>query len=143
MTVSTRKNIAAPLLLAVTGGFLVAIPRWLFPTCGFAHQADLMWAGMMDCDTIGTVTMCLGAVTLACALALFSYSSGPVRNGALLVAVGAACILFPLYLVWPGVCMAATMPCRMGTLPAVLLIGGVQVLVAVIALVKGSRSRRV
>ena len=97
----------------------------------------------MRCDTTGSITLFLGAVTLVSVLGLFRFSPGPARNGAFLAAAGAACLLFPLYLVWPGVCMAATMPCRMGTLPAVLLVGGVQILVAVIALVTGSRSRRV
>jgi hypothetical protein len=138
---NNRKNRAVPLLLAVTGGVLVAIPRWLFPTCGFAHQA--MSRGMMRCDTTGSITLFLGVATLVSALALFLFPSGRARNRALLAAAGAAGLLFPLYLVWPGICMAATMPCRMGTLPAVLLTGGVQVLVAVVALVTGSRSRRV
>ncbi|GFE57809.1 hypothetical protein AOG1_16890 [Geobacter sp. AOG1] len=97
----------------------------------------------MHCDTSGSITLFLGAVTLVSVLALFRLSPGPARNGVLLAAAGAACLIFPLYLVWPGVCMAATMPCRMGTLPAVLLTGGVQVLVAVVALVAGSGGRRV
>lgn len=97
----------------------------------------------MRCDTTGSITLFLGVATLVSALALFLFPSGRARNRALLAAAGAAGLLFPLYLVWPGICMAATMPCRMGTLPAVLLTGGVQVLVAVVALVTGSRSRRV
>ncbi|MBT0653829.1 DUF4418 family protein [Geomobilimonas luticola] len=139
MTESRRKYFAVPLLLAVTGGLLVAIPRWLFPTCGFAHQS--MAGAMMRCDTTGSITLFLGVATLVAALALYLLSSGPARSGVLFAAVAAGCVLFPLYLVWPGVCMAATMPCRMGTLPAVLLTGGVQVLVAVTSLVR-SRSRR-
>lgn len=135
-----RQNYATPLLLAVTGGFLIVIPLWLFPTCGFAHRE---MGGVMRCDTTGTITAFLGAVTLIFALALFRFSSVPVRSWVLLAAVGVGGVLFPLYLVWPGVCMAATMPCRMGTLPAVLLTGGAQLLVAVMALAAGSRSRRV
>ena len=97
----------------------------------------------MRCDTAGSITLFLGVVTLVSALVLFLFSSGPARNGALFAAVGAASLLFPLYLFWPGVCMAATMSCRMGTLPAVLLTGGIQVLVAGSALVAGSGSRSV
>jgi hypothetical protein len=144
MIQSKRTIIAVPLLLAVTGGFLIAIPRWLFPTCGYSFPLGRMSGGMMmHCDTTGTVTISLGMVTLISAVALLCSFHRLTSQGALLAVSIAAFVLFPLYLVWPGVCKAATMPCRIGTLPAVLLIAGIQLLAAVIALVAESRSGRV
>ncbi len=86
---------------------------------------------MMHCDTTGAITIFLGMVTLVLALALFVVGRTSARQGMLLAAVVAALAQFPLYLFWPGVCKAATMPCRIGTLPAVLLVSGIQLLVAV------------
>lgn len=97
---------------------------------------------MMHCDTTGTVTISLGMVTLVSAGMLLCLSHRLIRQGALLAASIAAFVHFPLYLVWPGVCKAATMPCHIGTLPAVLLIAGIQLLAAVTALVAESRSGR-
>ncbi len=138
-----RTNITAPLCLAITGGLLVAIPRWLFPTCGYSPLVDRMLRGMMHCDTTGTVTIFLGMGTLVFVPPLFLLSRGRARQLVLLAVMITAIALFPLFLVWPGVCKATTMPCRVGTLPAVLLVAGIQLLVAGIAMVAESRSGRV
>lgn len=127
------------LMLAVTGALLVLIPRHLFPTCGFAGLTETEKAARMICNTTGGITTWLGVLTVACALTLLFRKGGALGKGAFLLAGAAGVALFFIYTVWPGVCKAPTMPCRVGTLPAALLTAGVQVLAAAAGLrpVKG------
>jgi hypothetical protein len=122
-------KIAVSLLLAVTGGLLAAIPRLLFPTCGFASLPGHMGGGMMRCDSTGTATLVLGLLTLAAAI-LSLLPEVRIRRAALCTAFGAALAIFPFFGVWPGVCRTITMPCRVGTLPVALLVAGLQLVVA-------------
>ncbi len=127
-----------PLILLVTGALLVVIPILLFPVCFYAGGSH--HARMMPCFATGTITQGIGTVTVLCALVALLASAPAVKRGALLVAALAAAALFVIFLVAPGVCGMMTMPCRVGTLPAALVTGGVQ-LVAAVAGLAGRRQR--
>ena len=130
---------AIAIILIVTGALLLAIPVWLFPVC--FHAGGGQHARMMPCFATGTITQWLGAATLFCALLVLFASSPKVKmkTGALLIAALAGASLFFIYLVVPGVCRAITMPCRVGTLPAALVTGGVQALAAAAGLAARKR----
>ena len=115
-------------LLLVTGVLLIVIPRFLFPTCGFAGIMESERAARMICKMTGRITQWGGIITVTCAaLQLFPLSKR-VRISVLALAGLVAVALFPLYMLWPGVCLAAVMPCRFGTYPAALLTGAIQIL---------------
>ena len=120
-------RIASGLLLALTGLLLILIPRLLLPTCGFSPMVDPVHGPRMVCNVTGFMTQWAGVATVVAGVFLCFSAGRPVRAvAALVVAAVAALFVLVTVTVWPGVCRSATMPCRVGTRPAALLVAGGQ-----------------
>lgn len=137
----------ASLLLALAGLLMILIPRVIFPTCGFSPAVDPAHGGRMACNVTGFMAQGAGVATLLASGFLFFSAGRTVRGAAsLVVAGGAALFVFFLFTAWPGVCKSATMPCRVGTRPAALLIAGGQLVAVAVGYVgirhKGERGVR-
>ena len=135
-----RRNFLVPLLLVITGGLMVAVPRQFFPVCGYSDPMN-HGMGMMRCQSTGTMTVSLGFMTLLASLLLMFVTTSSTKKMILSAVALFGGSLFVLYLAWPGVCRTATMPCRVGTLPAALLVGGLQFVIAGLALTRELRRR--
>lgn len=101
----------------VLGGLLALVPFYLLPVCGIRHDAPPMrchWSGV----TLATVG---GALVLVAAMQFF-FRARRARTALSAVAtcLSIAAMLVPTWLV--GMCGAATMPCRTGTLPAAIIL---------------------
>jgi hypothetical protein len=121
-------------LLLLTGILMLLIPRLLFPTCQFAGMMEMERAARMICNTTGRITQLLGLITIAGGGAAIFKASLNVRRWGLIAAIISSLLLFPIYLLWPGVCHSTTMPCRVGTLPAIMVLGIVQTSIALIGM---------
>lgn len=131
----------AALLLAASGILLMATPRFLFPVCGYSPLVVPAMGGMMRCSTTATLTISSAGATLLLAAAIWSCRNPLLLRRLLYATAIVSATPFLFFLVWPGVCRAATMPCRSGSMPAALLISGARVVIALAPLWIGARQR--
>ena len=111
--------------LIILGLLLILTPRYIFPVCGqgwHKSPAPMSWA-KHGCDRTLTAESLLGIFTLAAALIpFFSASKKTLKTVSLLtIVIGALVILFPAGIT--GLCKVLTMPCRVGTFPALVILG--------------------
>jgi hypothetical protein len=124
----------------VLGVIVILIPWLLFPVCGhgrFAPPPGTL-ARPHGCDlTLAAETMLGIAAVIAGLLPLLS--SRGLRTSAIATAIiGVFVILFPTVIT--GVCRSATMPCVMGTRPALVLAGALMVLNGIAGVLLATRS---
>ena len=77
----------------------------------------------------------IGVAMLLVAVALVMCRTPRNRQRLLVAGLLASASPFLFFLFLPGVCKAATMPCRTGSLPATLLVSGLQMAVVIAALI--------
>jgi hypothetical protein len=120
------------------GAILVATPWRIFPVCGKGRFAPAMGVAekphkctnTLYAETaLGFIAMALGCAALArfSKIFIFTASFG-------LMGLAVLVILFPLRLT--GLCNMATMPCRMGTLPALVTIAVMMAITALSGMVQ-------
>jgi hypothetical protein len=118
-----RRPSFAGLPFIALGLLIAATPYCLFPVCA-GHVATASGAFLpMKCFWTARAALGCGGV-IACAGSIIALASSPgVRLGAVLalLPLGALVAAFPTVLI--GVCPNEMMPCRMGTLPALCLLG--------------------
>jgi hypothetical protein len=108
-------------VLVILGLLIIATPRAIFPVCGMGPGASAeSRAGVHACHKTMKAETVLGAAAILAGFIPILWPGGKqilaASVAALVIAVLAA--LFPLYIT--GMCRMATMPCRMGTLPALV-----------------------
>lgn len=109
----------------VLGLFLILVPWVIFPVCGVGRYApaDGTIAGVHACHGTLKAETVLGAVAIVAGLVPLFWPGRRVllfsSIAVLFVAVFA--VLFPAVIT--GVCKVPTMPCRLGTLPALVITG--------------------
>jgi hypothetical protein len=110
------------LVVIVLGVIVTLIPWYLFPVCGVG-PANGTLAGLHECHgtleaatVMGVLTMCAGLLSLL----VKQYWAGLVSSVAT-TAIGVLLILFPTSIT--GVCRIPTMPCVLGTKPALIIAG--------------------
>ena len=116
----------------VCGVSLTLMPQFLLPVCqGMAPTAS--GGGIpMKCFWMARAEIGIGAlVVLGGFLYCFSHDAG-TRFCLAAMTAGAALLAIAFSTVLIGVCAAETMPCRMGTQPALVLVGAVILLVALV-----------
>ena len=122
MRVMKRGRFSACAVLAL-GLLTILVPYGVFPVCEGLIATASGGAVPMKCFWTARAVAGLGALLLFAGLVLFFAKSPPVRFGValMLLPVGLLTFLVPWKLI--GVCASEAMPCRMGTLPALGLLG--------------------
>lgn len=118
------------LVVLVLGIIVILIPWQLFPVCGVGRYAPPagMLPRMHGCDSTLKAATVLGIlVMIAGLLPMFAkhYWAGLVSAVSTAV-IGGLLILFPTVIT--GVCRVPTMPCVIGTKPALIIAGIVLIL---------------
>jgi hypothetical protein len=117
----------------VGGGLLLAVPRFVFPTC------EALGRGRMHCTDLARGESAAGAVLMAAGAVLLALPPGAraavAAAAALLVAVAA--FFIPSYTRY---CANPDMPCHYGMAPSVRFIAGAVALVELAALVRLARA---
>lgn len=116
-------------VMAIVQGMLavlqILVPSVIFPVC--QKEIEKLSGGTvpMKCHWFAVATIILGALLLVQAILKLFLKSRETRlyNGAVTLATGIATLICTSNCVI-GVCTNAKMACRMGTLPAVCILGG-------------------
>lgn len=119
--------------VAVLGLLLAATPVWLFRVCPDPIKTAGGGLVPMRCAWSARMLVALGVlVAVVAIIGLLSNERAAVRASAWGVsAVLVTAMLVPTKLI--GVCSSPTHPCRAGTLPAVLIVSGLALTLAVAA----------
>ncbi len=119
-----KRSLFPGLLLLLTGGLIALTPQFLLPVCEGALSTAAGAFVPMKCFWTARAELGAGALVAFGGLACCLSGNPAVRLGVAAATAGAALlsIALPAWLV--GVCGSESMPCRMGTLPALVLLGG-------------------
>jgi len=133
--------------ITVILGIIVAIaPHYIAPVCAYhgkVIKATVMGKEMtilMKCSWTANAEVALGALIVVVGILLIASRQAETRmmlNVNALV-LGIFVMLLPTYLI--GVCVTETMPCRIATLPALLALGVVVIIVAIVGIVVARRT---
>ena len=113
-----KNRLCSGLLCIAAGLLLIAVPVYILPVCEAAAPP------YMKCFWTMRVEVGLGCALLFLGLMLVLSRNIGVRLGLSLGGVCLAALAVAVPTVLVGVCGMDTMPCRMGTLPALVLTGG-------------------
>ncbi len=111
------------LLIATVGWFILPVCSATMK-CGYTASAE---------TAVGSLLVLVGAVLL-----FTKTSEARVVSGAVGLGIGTITILLPTYII--GVCDMATMPCRVGTEPALIILGAITIIISAILIIKNLRS---
>jgi hypothetical protein len=128
----TMKKISwGAFFLVVLGTAIALAPYFLFPVCQASVPTASGGAVPMKCFWTARAALGDGGVIVFSGLLLFFVKAPGVRLGIALAPLlaGALVAATPQWLI--GVCPGEMMACRMGTLPALTLLGGGAVITAV------------
>ncbi len=109
------------MVVAILGLLIILVPVWIFPPCSEVIETaagnmrmKCFWSGQAEIG-IGFLILCGGAL-------LIVFKSPLIRLGlsVMLSLIGVLGILIPTLLI--GGCEMATMPCRMTTFPALIIL---------------------
>lgn len=114
-------------LLLVLGVLIAVTPRYIFPVCEYKGLRMMTQGGgytPMRCFYTGRAELGLGLLTvlLSIFLLLSTQRETQIYLSLSLALVFSLSLLIPFWLI--GICQGPTMPCRVGTWPALLLEGG-------------------
>jgi hypothetical protein len=128
-------------LALVTLGILVAVTPWyIFPVCEMYGKYATTSAGtemLMPCGYTARAETWVAAPMLILAGAILPLSKTKESRratGTFSVGLGALVLLLPTYIT--GMCANPEHPCRVGTLPALVLLGSAAIAVSVVVLAK-------
>ncbi len=119
-------------------GILLAITSYyIFPVCDFYGKMIKTEGGgyvPMVCTYTAKTELILGILISLLSLFLFfsSQKESQMYLSFTLLVLFFFSLFIPTYLI--GVCKGPTMPCRVGTLPVLLLLGGVGILLSILIL---------
>ena len=127
-------------ILIVLGALIIVTPWYIFPICEAkgvtSHSTSSMSMGaagdtsagtsaatIMKCGYTARAEAAVGALVILAGLTLLALPGRDSRRalGVIGIGLGAVTLLIPTVLI--GVCNAADAPCRIGTLPALILLG--------------------
>lgn len=127
---------AMGIALAALGALLILTPWYIFPVCGVGRYAPGpgMPLGVHPCHGTLSAETVLGAVAIIMGLIPLFW---PHKRTVLAASISSAVIaalaaLFPLAIT--GMCKVATMPCRLGTEPALYTVATLMMLTAALGL---------
>jgi Domain of unknown function (DUF4418) len=133
-----RKSHIPAGILILLGVLVVLTPWFIFPVCEIKGVSDTGMADMnmnsgthMKCWYTAEAETGVGALVILTGVALLALPGRVSRKTAGIIGgiLGLIVILVPTVLV--GICSTPDAPCRIGTLPALLLLGAVTVITGV------------
>ncbi|MEY8352695.1 DUF4418 family protein [Lachnospiraceae bacterium 54-53] len=118
-----KSRFISGIAVAVSGLLIVLVPVCIFPTCSGVIETAAGGTVPMKCFWSGRAEMGVGFLILCSGILLLFFQSPLVRLGISIMTAlaGLLGILIPSLLI--GGCEMSTMACRMGTFPAVTLLG--------------------
>ncbi len=124
-------------LLLVLGVLIALTPRYIFPVCEYKGMRIMTQGGgyvPMRCFYTGQAELGLGLliVLLSAFLLLSTQRETQIYLSLSLAAAFSLSLLLPTVLI--GICRSPTMPCRVGTWPALLLEGSVGIILSLLSL---------
>lgn len=124
-------------LLLVLGVLIALTPRYIFPVCEYKGMRVMTQGGgytPMRCFYTSRTELGLGflIVLLSIFLLLSAQRETQVYLCLSLAAIFSLVLLVPIWLI--GICQGPTMPCRVGTWPALLLEGGFGLILSLLSL---------
>ncbi len=127
----------------VFGMVIILLPRVFFPVCGLENDPFYLGEFSMHhgCHATLNAVSLLGALTVLIGIVSVLFPKRKVLISAfvLSIAISVFIILFPIKIT--GICKMATMPCRMGTLPGLVVAGIVLGTVSVFGFVKQMKNK--
>lgn len=118
---------------SIIGVLVLLTPYVLFPVCSKQMETKMGTFVPMSCHWSAQATLGMGALALLAGLALLVSRRAEAKRllSVLIAGLGVAVISVPTWLI--GMCANAAMDCRIGTLPALVTLGGISVVIAAIA----------
>jgi hypothetical protein len=128
-------------VVLVALGILVSVTPWyIFPVCEMHGMYAITSAGtklLMPCGYTARVETGVAAPLLILAGAILPLSKTKESRRAIGIfsfGLGALVLLLPTYIT--GICANQEHPCRVGTLPALVLLGSATITISIIAIAK-------
>lgn len=121
------------IFLILAGVLIAVVPQFIVPVCENAVHTASGGSVPMKCFWTARAELGTGALIAFCGLLLCICRNAGARFGIAAVAAAASllALAFPSMLI--GMCGAETMPCRIGTLPGLILLGSAAFLVSLAA----------
>jgi hypothetical protein len=122
------------------GALIVLAPYGLFPVCEAAVLTAAGGSVPMKCFWTARASLGNGGLAIAAGFLLLFAQNPGLRLGlaSLVLAAGLLTVLAPTALI--GVCRGETMPCHMGTLPALMLLGSLTMLAGAAMIFKAKKA---
>ena len=135
-------RVVTGLVLILAGGLIAVVPQFILPVCESAVATASGGSVPMKCFWTARAELGTGALIVFGGLLLCVCKDAGTRFGAAAVTAAAAllAVAFPTVLI--GVCGSETMACRMGTLPALVLLGAFAFLVSLLACRSSARAAK-
>ncbi len=129
---SNRQLILAGILV-ILGVLVIATPWYIIPICeaqgitshsmSMGSAADSSAGTIMKCGYTARAEAAVGALIILAGITLLALPGRDARRAIGVIATGLGAVTLSIPTVLIGVCSAANAPCRIGTLPALILIG--------------------
>lgn len=110
------------IFLILAGALIAVVPQFILPVCESGVATASGGSVPMKCFWTARAELGTGALVAFCGTLLCVCRDADVRSGIAAVTSAASllALAFPTILI--GMCGAETMPCRMGALPALILL---------------------
>ena len=126
-------------IILVAGFLLALVPFVLFPVCTESVALPSGKSLPMRCLYTGHVESALGVLLALLGFLLCFYTNRAVRFGICLAGFCLSLLILAVPTLLIGVCLNTTMPCHIGTYPAVMVLGGFTALVFLILCIRYGR----
>ncbi|MCX6689666.1 MAG: DUF4418 family protein [Methanoregula sp.] len=137
--------------LVILGALIVITPWYIFPVCeakgvsshsmspmasvaGSDQSTGMSTGALMKCGYTARAEAAVGALVIIAGLALIALPNRISRKAVGIAGIGLGVVtaLIPTILI--GVCNAADAPCRIGTLPALIILGILTIVVGILVI---------
>ena len=123
---------ALAVISGVFGLLIAIVPQFLLPVCSASIETKAGRFIPMKCFWTGRAELAVGALIILVSILLFlsRNKSATLYLYIVLTGLGVVALLLPTHLI--GVCMSPTMPCRVGTLPGLIVLSGLVVVIGLV-----------